>query len=184
MILNFHKYYILHCINELKQKNIPPSEYFQISNNDLSKQTQLECTSAHSNDNSWFINFNYNRTIKKYPQKLMVTMAMVAILKCSNPKCTAAHHKDHSCDVLLQLDQINIFPDENKFPICICSKSPTTLIHTQRSTRATAFHPFMHNQIHISIIKLNTYINVFMVENYCTTLTSCVTERNDNNIQL
>ena len=32
-------------------------------------------------------------------------MGTVAILKMSNPKCTSAHAKAHSCEILLQSDQ-------------------------------------------------------------------------------
>jgi hypothetical protein len=52
--------------------------------------------------------FHYNRIKKKY-LTFMVTMTMTAIVKMSNPKCTSTHHKDHSCEVSLQSNQMNIF---------------------------------------------------------------------------
>ena len=39
----------------------------------------------------------------------MVTMAMVSILKISNPKCTTTHPKDNSFEISLQSDLKYIF---------------------------------------------------------------------------
>ena len=81
-------------------------------------------------------------------------MAMVAILKMSNPKCTFKHPKNHSCKVSLQSDPIKIFLEEKKFPIGFYSKLPNYLGPSKyyQSSPIAKFQTFLHNWIHRSII--------------------------------